>query len=150
MAHLRLLHEDKQGQSTVTGIRAFFAEDNLTVRASLIGTLRELASVEPVGQAECEVEGVRWLHDNAASWDLAIVDLFLKQGTGMHILEACRDRLPTQKIVMVSNHLTRDIRWKCSQLGANAVFDKTTQIDDLIDYCLRLRELHVGAERIAL
>lgn len=83
-------------------------------------------------------------------WDLAIVDLFLKQGTGMHILQACRDRLPMQEIVMVSNHLKRDIRWKCSQLGADAVFGKTTRIDDLIDYCPRLREVHFGAERIAL
>jgi len=121
-------------------VRAFIVEDNPTVRASLIGTLRELAWVEPVGQAESETEGAQWLRDNAARWDLAVVDLFLKEGTGMHILQACRDRLPTQKMVVVSNHATLDIRWKCTQLGADAVFDKTTEIDDLIDYCLRRRE----------
>lgn len=36
-----------------------------------------------------------------------------------------------------------------SQLGAEAVFYKTTQIDGLIDYCLRLREVHFGAKRVA-
>ena len=83
-------------------------EDNQTVRDSLIGTLREVALVEPVGQAESETEGAHWLRDNAARWDLAIVDLFLKEGTGMRILEACRDRLPSQKVVVVvSNHGTR-------------------------------------------
>lgn len=129
----------------MTSLRAFIVEDNKTVRDSLIGTLRELAWVEPVGQAESEGEGARWLRDNAARWDLAIVDLFLTQGTGMRILEACRDRLPTQKMVVVSNHATPDVRWKCTQLGADAVFDKTTEIDDLIDYCLRQRAEGSGA-----
>jgi DNA-binding NarL/FixJ family response regulator len=121
-------------------LRAFIVEDNPTIREPLISALRELARVEPVGQAETEGEGARWLNENAARWDLAIVDLFLKEGTGMHILEACRDRLPTQKMVVFSNHATEDVRWKCSRLGADAVFDKTTEIDDLIDYCLRRRE----------
>ena len=124
----------------MTSLRAFIVEDNPTVRDSLIGTLRELAWVESVGQAESEGEGTRWLHDNAARWDLAIVDLFLKEGTGMRILEACRDRLPTQKMVVLSNYATQDMRWRCAQLGADAVFDKTTEIDELIDYCLRRRE----------
>jgi len=128
-------------------VRAFVVEDNPTVRASLIGTLRELAWVEPVGQAESEAEGERWLRENAARWDLAVVDLFLKEGTGLRILEACRDRLPTQKMVVVSNHATQDMRWKCTQLGADAVFDKTTEIDDLIDYCLRRREVGADADR---
>jgi DNA-binding NarL/FixJ family response regulator len=128
-----------QGQQ-VTSLRAFIVEDNKTVRDSLIATLRELAWVESVGQAESESEGARWLHENAARWDLAIVDLFLKEGTGLRVLEACRDRLPTQKMVVVSNYATQDVRWRCTQLGADAVFDKTTEIDDLIDYCLRRRE----------
>ena len=128
----------------MTSLRAFIVEDNKTVRDSLIGTLRELACVEPVGEAESATEGERWLHDNAARWDLAIVDLFLKEGSGLRILQACRDRLPTQKMVVVSNHATQDVRWKCTQLGADAVFDKTTEIDDLIDYCLRRREAASG------
>ena len=131
----------------MAAVRAFVVEDNPTVRDSLISTLRELAWVEPVGQAESEAEAAEWLRDNAARWDLAIVDLFLREGTGMRILEACRDRLPTQKMVVVSNHATQDVRWKCTQLGADAVFDKTTEIDDLIDYCLRRREAGESAAR---
>ena len=130
-------------------LRAFFVEDNQTVRDSLIGTLREVALVEPVGQAESETEGAHWLRDNAARWDLAIVDLFLKEGTGMRILEACRDRLPSQKVVVVSNYATQEVRWKCAQLGADAVFDKTTEIDELIDYCLRRREQGFSATQPA-
>jgi hypothetical protein len=32
------------------------------------------------------------------------------------------------------------MRRKCAQLGADAVFDKASELDDLIDFCLRRRE----------
>ena len=79
-------------------------------------TLQELAMVEPVGTAETEHEGKQWLAQNDEYWDLAIVDLFLKEGSGLKILEACRARRPDQKMIVLSNHATRDIRWRCAQL----------------------------------
>ncbi len=119
--------------------RAFIVEDSPTIRDNLIETLQELALVDPVGVAETEHEGKKWLAQNDNYWDLAIVDLFLKEGSGLNILEACRGRKATQKMVVLSNHATNDVRWRCAQLGADAVFDKSTQIDDLVDYCVRQR-----------
>ena len=51
------------------------------------------------------------------------------------MLAACRRRLPGQKMVVLSNHATREVRRRCAQLGADAVFDKSTEIDALLDYC---------------
>jgi DNA-binding NarL/FixJ family response regulator len=116
--------------------RAYIVEDSAVIRENLIETLEELAHVEPVGSAETEYEGKKWLARNDSYWDLAIVDLFLKEGSGLNILEACRDRRPAQKIVVLSNHATNDVRWRCEQLGADAVFDKSTEIDELVDYCV--------------
>ena len=121
-------------------VRAFIVEDNPTILENLVGTLREVAHIEPVGMAESEADGVEWLATHTGQWDLAIVDLFLKHGNGLRILEACRDRSPTQKMVVLSNHATPDMRSRCAQLGADAVFDKATEIDDLIDFCLRRRQ----------
>lgn len=119
--------------------RAYIVEDSPTIRENLIETLQELALVEPVGVAETEHEGKKWLAQNDEYWDLAIVDLFLKEGSGLNILEACRCRRPTQKMVVLSNHATCDVRWRCQQLGADAVFDKSTEIEDLVEYCVRER-----------
>ena len=116
--------------------RAYIVEDSAVIRENLIETLEELAHVEPVGSAETEYEGKKWLARNDSYWDLAIVDLFLKEGSGLNILEACRGRRPSQKIVVLSNHATNDVRWRCEQLGADAVFDKSTEIDELVDYCV--------------
>jgi len=66
---------------------------------------------------------------------LAILDLFLKQGSGLGVLAACRDRKPTQKVVVLSNYATADIRQRCAQLGVDAVFDKSNEIDGLVDFC---------------
>lgn len=64
-------------------LRTYIVEDNATIRENLIGTLEELASIEPVGFAETEDEGKTWLTERSAQWDLAIVDLFLRQGSGL-------------------------------------------------------------------
>jgi two-component system, OmpR family, response regulator len=118
------------------GLRTYIVEDSVTIRDNLIGTLEELACITAVGTAETEDEGKNWLSSNAQGWDLAIVDLFLKQGSGLGVLEVCRDRLDTQKVVVLSNYATVDMRRKCAQLGVDAVFDKSNEIDALIDYCI--------------
>ena len=116
--------------------RAYIVEDSSTIRDNLIETLKELAQVEPVGTTESEHEAKRWLSHN--EWDLAVIDLFLREGSGMNVLDACRKRKAGQKVVVLSNHSSRDVRWRCMQLGADAMFDKSTELEELLAYCSRL------------
>lgn len=118
-------------------LKTYIVEDNPTIRENLIGTLEELACVTAVGCAETESDGKAWLNDHRQQWDLAIVDLFLKQGSGLGVLAACRDRPSRQKVVVLSNYATADIRQRCAQLGVDAVFDKSNEIDALVEYCLK-------------
>jgi two-component system OmpR family response regulator len=120
----------------IVGLRTYIVEDNATIRENLIGTLEELTSVKAVGVAETESEGKNWLIHNSAEWDLAIVDLFLRQGSGLGVIEACRNRDPSQKVVVLSNYATQDMRRRCEQLGADAVFDKSNEIEALVEYCV--------------
>ncbi|WP_332815874.1 response regulator [Ramlibacter sp.] len=118
-------------------LKAFIVEDNATIRENLIGALEELAAIKVLGWAEAENDARAWLTQPGATWDLAIVDLFLKQGSGLGILDALRGRRPGQRVVVLSNYATTDMRKRCSQLGADAVFDKSNEIDALIDYCMQ-------------
>jgi two-component system OmpR family response regulator len=120
-------------------LRAYIVEDSATIRENLIETLLELAQVECVGLADAENEAKAWLTVNPHAWDIAVVDLFLRQGSGLKVVEACRKRRPGQKVIVLSNHATADIRRRCAQLGADAVFDKSTEIDNLLDYCVMTR-----------
>lgn len=117
-------------------LKTFIVEDNLTIRENLIGTLEELASIDAVGTAETENDGKAWLQENPQGWNLAIVDLFLRQGSGLGVLSACRERGANQKVVVLSNYATPDIRQRCAQLGVDAVFDKSNEIDALVAYCV--------------
>lgn len=119
-------------------LKTYLVEDNPTIRDNLIATLEELAHVDAIGCSDNENEGKEWLLDNSDQWDLAILDLFLKQGSGLGVLAACKDRKSTQKIVVLSNYATADIRQRCLQLGVDAVFDKSNEIDALVEYCRKL------------
>ena len=117
-------------------LKTYIVEDNATIRDNLLATLEELAGIETAGTAEAENEGKTWLVTHGDQWDLAIVDQFLKQGSGLGVLEACRNRKPHQKVIVLSNYATADIRQRCVQLGVDAVFDKSNEIEALIDYCI--------------
>lgn len=117
-------------------LKTYLVEDNPTIRDNLIATLEELVDIDAVGTSESENEAKAWLLDNPQNWDLAILDLFLKQGSGLGVLSACRNRKPSQKIVVLSNYATADIRQRCAQLGVDAVFDKSNEIDALVEFCL--------------
>ena len=119
-----------------TRLRTYIVEDNATIRENLVGTLEELTGIETIGHAEAEAEARQWLSDHPEDWELAIVDLFLKQGSGLGVLQACATRQPHQKVVVLSNYATTEIRKRCAELGVDAVFDKSNEIDALIDFCI--------------
>ena len=113
----------------------YIVEDSATIRENLIGTLEEIAPVKVVGFAETESEASQWLLDNDGDWHLAIVDLFLKEGSGLGVLRNSRNRRDYQKVVVLTNYATRDIRERCAELGSDAVFDKSNELEELLDYC---------------
>uniref|UniRef100_UPI001A9E62A0 response regulator transcription factor n=1 Tax=Pseudomonas sp. 50_B TaxID=2813574 RepID=UPI001A9E62A0 len=69
-------------------------EDSITIRENLIPALEELADAEVVGVAETATEAVALLEDLGDAWQLAVVDLFLREGSGLTVLRAGQDRRP--------------------------------------------------------
>lgn len=129
-------------------LQTYIVEDNLTIRENLIGTLEELTRSTVVGFAESEADARAWLQAHADGWDLAIVDLFLKKGSGLGILQACMSRGAHQKVVVLSNYATPDIRRRCAEFGVDAVFDKSNEIDALVDFCMQQKaDPHGGFNR---
>lgn len=113
----------------------YLAEDNQIIRENLIDTLEEIAHVKVVAHAATQAEASRWLTLHDGTWHLAIVDLFLQEGSGLGVLAGCRHREPYQKVVVLTNYATPEIRRRAAELGADAVFDKTTELDALFAYC---------------
>lgn len=119
-------------------LNCFLVEDSPLIRENLIATLQEMLDLEVVGQAEDEAGALRWLHDEAVPCDIVIIDIFLKRGTGLSLLPKARLLQPEAKLVVLSNYATADMRRRCAELGADRVFDKSSELDELIAYCLDL------------
>jgi len=121
----------------VPELKAFVVEDNATIRENLVGTLEELTCVRVAGCSAGEDDALAWLTEPRNGWDVVIIDLFLKSGSGMRLAQRLVRQRPAQKVVVFSNYVNPGIRKRCAQLGVDAVFDKSTEIDALVDYCAR-------------
>ena len=119
-------------------LKTFLVEDSPVIRDNLVAALEEMAPVEVIGIAEDERSAVEWLEGPQPPCDLMIVDIFLKGGSGLGVLRAAHGLRPPMKVVVLSNYATVDMRRKCTELGASRVFDKSNEIDALIDYCEQL------------
>ncbi|MEO6409863.1 MAG: response regulator [Burkholderiaceae bacterium] len=119
-------------------LKTYIVEDSPVIRENLIAALEELVPLQVVGTAEDEATAVRWLADSQSVCDLLIVDIFLKGGSGLGVLSATSALRNPMKRVVLSNYATPDMRRKCRELGADRVFDKSNEIDALIQYCSRL------------
>lgn len=110
-------------------------EDNPTIRASLIPALAEVADVAVVATPETAADAIAALQAHAATWRLAILDIFLRHGNGIEVLRAGRTRSAQQRMVVLTNYATADIRRRAVEAGADAVFDKSTEIDLFLERC---------------
>ena len=119
-------------------LKTYIVEDSAVIRENLIATLEELVPVEVVGTAEDESTALAWLAQPSHRFDLVIVDIFLKSGSGLGVLRATTTLAQRHKMVVLSNYATPEMRRKCLELGADRVFDKSNDIDALLQYCGQL------------
>ncbi len=119
-------------------LTTYLVEDSPVIQQSLIATLQELTPVHVVGVAADEQAALQWLSNPANEAELVIVDIFLRGGSGLGVLRAARQHWPKRHMVVLSNYATPDMRTTCLALGAQQVFDKSTEIDALILYCQHL------------
>lgn len=122
-----------------TTLRIYLIEDSPVIRENLIATLEEMAPVTVVGTSDTEGAATAWLQSHEPQdCRLVIVDIFLRGGSGLGVLRAMTDAHAGRKLVVLSNYATPEMRDRCMELGADRVFDKSDDIDALIDYCTEL------------
>lgn len=121
-------------------VKALIVEDSPVILDNLVATLEELAQVEVVGSVGDEAGALRWIEQPPALFDLMIIDIFLKSGSGLGVLRAAQKAgLPARRVVL-TNFANPDIRKRCAELGAERVFDKSSELEELISYCVRVAD----------
>mgnify|MGYP003349376712 FL=1 len=116
-------------------LTCYLVEDNPLIRENLVATLEEMSGVRFLGCAPDEHTAVDWVRRHTdARCDLMIIDLFLASGSGLEVLRQVRPLRPQAHLVVLTNYATADMRRRCAQLGADRVFDKSAELDELIAY----------------
>lgn len=128
-------------------LRIYLVEDSPVIRDALSESLVELVGARMVGWASNEAEASKWLTDSANGWDLAVVDLFLLQGSGLNVVKSASKRELRQKIVVLTGYATPQMRQRCLAAGADAVFDKATEIDEFTAYAINEVDRVAGETR---
>ena len=125
-------------------LRVLLIEDSPALRTLLSGMIEDIHGIEIIGEVDAEDQALAVIEQYHP--DLAIIDLELNQGSGLNVLRQIRaqpERYPDLRAVVFSNHAHASVRERCRMLGAAAFFDKTFQMDDLLDY-LQVAAVNVG------
>ena len=118
----------------MTRLRAFVVEDSPLILENLIGVLEEDAGVEVVASAADEKGALDWMNSRTDGCDFVIIDIFLRQGSGLGVLKGMAGFAPPPERVVFSNYATDDMKNQCFALGAEAVFDKSCEIEELLHW----------------
>jgi len=118
-------------------LAAFLIEDDPKIRENLGILLTDLLDAKVVGMAETSDDALAWLAVHDGHWDVAVLDLFLKEGTGFTVLTHMAPARRHQCVVLTNSATPANIA-RCLNLGADAVFDKSLQIDEFLNYCAGL------------
>lgn len=116
---------------TVSGnpqLRVVLVEDSPIIRERLIESLTSTGNIKVVGQADSERGAVATLA--GGEWDAVILDLQLKQGTGLGVLKALASVRPEgAKVIVLTNYAIPQYRERSLALGADYFFDKSREYD---------------------
>jgi DNA-binding NarL/FixJ family response regulator len=121
-------------------VNTFIVEDSPLILDRLVSTLEDLSPVKVVGSAPDEAAATAWLAEPAHRAELIIIDIFLQSGSGLGVLRAAGKMALPGKRVVLTNYATTDMREACRNLGADRVFDKSNELEQLLDYCDALQQ----------
>ena len=127
-------------------MRVLLVEDNPRMQDEMRRLVTAIPGARVVEVAATQRQAVTWLQAHPDGWDLALVDIFLNEGHGFDVLRHCRKADPRQRAVVLSNYTRDPVRDHARRAGADAVFDKSFELDALVEYCRDLsRELDAVA-----
>lgn len=119
-------------------IKAVLIEDSVEIRHAICPALAELADVHVTAFAEDAESAVEMVVRQ--SCELVILDLFLPNGSGLDVLNHLRANGYRTPVVVLTNYATPGTRARCLDAGAEAVFDKSTELDAFFEYCLEVSD----------
>ena len=99
--------------------------------------LKALSAIEVIQVVDTANDAVDWLSRNQC--DVALIDISLRQGSGLQVLEyLLQHPEAVRHVVVVTNNSNALMRQRCQRLGATVLFDKGQELDGLFAWLAAL------------
>jgi DNA-binding NarL/FixJ family response regulator len=112
-------------------MKVFVVEDSPVVRERLVAMLEEIDQVNVVGESDNPADAVEGIARQAPQ--VVVLDIKLRGGTGMEVLERIRKDAPGITTIMLTNFANQGYRSRYLAAGANYFFDKTEEFEKVRD-----------------
>jgi DNA-binding NarL/FixJ family response regulator len=128
---VRRIHFAIRVQVSDTKFRVVIVEDSAIIRARLAESLSEIRNLAIVGQADTEADALLLL--GAGGWDAVVLDLQLKEGTGLGVLKKLGQggRPVNSKVIVFTNYAFPQYRNRSLAFGADYFFDKSREFSQV-------------------
>lgn len=119
-------------------MKILLVEDSRVLRERVRALIGEIPDAVLVGETDNEADAVRYLDEHRP--DTVVLDLKLKSGSGLSVLEHITALYPAVTVIVLTNYGQAEYREKCMALGARYFFDKSM---DFAAFSLCMRALHL-------
>jgi DNA-binding NarL/FixJ family response regulator len=128
-------------QAAPAPLRVFLVEDSALFRERLSESLATAGNVKVVGWEDSELPAVAALR--MLQWDIVILDLHLKHGSGMGVLKSLQEmgRPPETTVIVLTDHDFYLYRSKTLESGADLFFVKSREANMVVKL---IRDMSVG------
>ncbi|MBV8466442.1 MAG: response regulator transcription factor [Burkholderiales bacterium] len=109
--------------------RIFIVDDSRVIQMMLADMFSEIPSVEIVGTAETEDEAIAGILEKRP--DCVLLDMQLKRGDGVSVLQAVRPKAPDIVFLVMTNNEGEKYRRACMAAGACHFLDKTNEFNKI-------------------
>jgi DNA-binding NarL/FixJ family response regulator len=118
--------ETATASNSIATKSVFVVEDSVPVRARLINWLETIRGVQVVGEAATPVDAILGILRTHPAY--VVLDFQLEAGTGADVLRAVREQVPQTVFIVLTNHAEPQFQRACMDVGADAFFDKSTEL----------------------
>lgn len=110
----------------------YIVEDSELIQQRLLDFVSTIPGVQVIGMAADIATASNELIQHEA--DACILDLQLKDGSGLQLLKAVKQHKPALKVVVLTNHANEANRVYALRAGADGFLDKSTDFENLQTY----------------
>jgi len=112
-------------------LRVLLVEDSPLIREAVVELVETSGGARVTYATDSESVAIHELE--TCPYDVVIVDLRLREGTGFGVLRVARQVRPDALTIVLTNYTSEEIRKRCANLGVKWFFDKSIQFEGIVD-----------------